>query len=181
MRRAPSSHLRGVNLLKMVPPTRGHGPPHCYEPLHSGPVVESAGMTSSVPLPRAGIPTFQTLWCQLHSGHLASKGLKASPGGWMRGGRGWGRGVRLRKWRGDKFFEEDEGTIRWMEGGEGVDRGGDKLDFWSRLTTHNSLQNLVACLHRTNDKTRLLAWPYVTSRPHLPRNYDRLLQTKQEG
>ena len=49
MRRAPSSHRRGVNLLKMVPLARGYGPPCCYEPLRSGPVVEPAGMTSSVP------------------------------------------------------------------------------------------------------------------------------------
>ena len=48
MQRAPS-HRRGVNLLKMVPPARGYGPPCCYEPLRSGPVVKPAGMTSSVP------------------------------------------------------------------------------------------------------------------------------------
>ena len=49
MRRAHSSHRRGVNLLKIVPPARSYGPPCCYEPLCSSPVVEPAGMTSSVP------------------------------------------------------------------------------------------------------------------------------------
>ena len=49
LRGAPSSHRRGVNLLKLVPPARGYSPPCCYELLRSSPVVEPAGMTSSVP------------------------------------------------------------------------------------------------------------------------------------
>ena len=50
---------------------------------------------------------------------------------------------------------------------------------------------ITASLHRTNKqtnkqtdkqskKTRLLAWPYVTSRPHLPGNYDRLVKKKKK-
>ena len=49
LRGAPSSHCRGVNLFKLVPPARGYGPPCCYKPLRSSPVVEPAGMTSSIP------------------------------------------------------------------------------------------------------------------------------------
>ena len=49
LRGAPSSHRRGVNLMKLVPPARGYSPPCCYELLRSGPVVEPAGMTSSIP------------------------------------------------------------------------------------------------------------------------------------
>ena len=49
LRGAPSSHRRGVNLFKLVPPARGYGLPCCYEPLRSSPVVEPAGMTSSIP------------------------------------------------------------------------------------------------------------------------------------
>ena len=40
------------------------------------------------PLPRASVRTLQTPWRQLHNGHLASKGPKASQSGWLRGGGG---------------------------------------------------------------------------------------------
>ena len=33
------------------------------------------------PLSPAGVRALQTLWRQLHNAHLASKGLKAGPGG----------------------------------------------------------------------------------------------------
>ena len=51
LRGAPSSHRRGVivNSFKLVPPAGGYGLPCCYEPLCSSPVVEPAGMTSSIP------------------------------------------------------------------------------------------------------------------------------------
>ena len=49
LRGAPSSHRRGVNLFKLVPPTRGYGPPCFYKLLRSSTVVEPAGVTSSVP------------------------------------------------------------------------------------------------------------------------------------
>ena len=50
-----------------------------------------------------------------------------------------------------------------------------------RLTTHNSLnKNLIACLHTTNNRPHLLAWPNVISRPLLPPNSDRVLKKKQQ-
>ena len=48
-RGAPSSHHRGVSLFKLFPPSRGYSQPDYYEPLHSGPMVQPADMTSSVP------------------------------------------------------------------------------------------------------------------------------------
>ena len=38
-----------MNSFKLVPPARGYSPPCFYELLRSSPVVEPAGMTSSVP------------------------------------------------------------------------------------------------------------------------------------
>ena len=115
--RAPSSHHRGVNPFKLVPPARGYSRPCCYELLHSSPVVEPTGMTSSVPCPRAGVRTLQTLWRQLHNGHVASKRPKDCSGGWMRGGR--------RRRGGGGGETESEGGIHslgWMR--ETEQRGG---------------------------------------------------------
>ena len=158
---ALSSHCRGVNLLKMVPPARGYDLTDYYQPLCGGRMVQPAGMMSSVPCrePVVGPSRHHGASC---NDHLASKGPKASPGGWLRGvggkqrrgGEGGGR-MEDREWRGYQFLEEEEeGDTRRVEAGTG---GGDKLDFWSRLTTHNSpyKTSLPVCTRQTR---RLVYW-----------------------
>ena len=122
MRRAPSSHRRGVNLLKMVLPARGYSPPCCYEPLHSGPVVEPAGMTSSLTASQCSdLPDTVTPAAQWPPGF---QGTESRPR-WLTEGRGLvaeeeGRGGGRQRVKGNKFFEEDRGETRRMEkGGKG--------------------------------------------------------------
>ena len=79
----------------------------------------------------------------------------------LRGGGGWG----FVPW----------GGWRRQSRGEGVNWRRRQASFLIKTDhSHQPYQNLVACLHKTTNKNRLLAWPYITSRPHLSRNYDRL-------
>ena len=139
--------------------------------LHRGPVVQPAGITSSV------------LYREQKFGPFRHRDASYTVNTWPIGNRNRPRWLnkgreeekerlgRTREQRKDKFFEEDEGETRRTEkGGGGIDRRRRQARFLTK--TDHSLQpqqNLVVCLHRTNNKTHLLAWPYVTSRPHLPR------------
>ena len=86
-------------------------------------------------MPWAGVWTLQTPWRQLHNGHMASKGPKASQGGWMRGGREKEKGEKNERVKGRRMKER----LGQRMGGGGLIEGGDKLNFWSRLTNYNSL------------------------------------------
>ena len=143
------SPLRVVNLLKLLPPARGYGPPCCYEPLRSGPVVEPAGMTSSVPCREPvfepsrhhGASYTMATWLlrDRKPAQVADWGEGVGRGGGGGGGGGWkteseGEINSLTRMR-----ERLEGWRMGGGGGGGLIGGGDKLDFWSRLTTHISL------------------------------------------
>ena len=100
----------------------------------------------------------------------------------MRGGRG-----RIKKGGGGETESEGGGGVfvpwggwRRQSRGEGVNRRRQASFLIKTDHSHQPYQNLVAYLHKTTSKNRLLAWPYITSRPHLPRNYHRLLRTKWE-
>ena len=127
--RALSSHRMGVNLFKLVPPAMDYGPPCCYMPLRSGPVVEPAGMTSSVPCrePVFGSSRHRDASCTVAT-WLPRDRKPAQVADWgegvgRRGGRGGG--MEDREWRGNKLFEEDEDReTRGMERGWGWGGGG---------------------------------------------------------
>ena len=168
LRGAPSSHRRGVNLLKMVLPARGYGPPCCYEPLCCGPVVEPAGMTSSVPYhePVFGPSRHSDASCTVAT-WLPRDRKPYQVADWGEGvgsrGGGGGSGMEDREWRENKFFEEDQGETKRMEKegeGGGVDRGRRQDRF------------LIKVDHSQQ--------PYTASKPHLSWNYDRLHTTKWE-
>ena len=110
LRGAPSSHRRGVNLFKMVLPARGYGPPCCYEPLRSSPVVEPAGMRSSIPCRKlkfgpsrhCGASYTMATW-PLRDRKAVQVAEQGEGGG---EGEGWGEN---REWRRDSFLGVDEG------------------------------------------------------------------------
>ena len=128
--------------------------------LRSGPMVQLAGMTSSVPYHglqfgpsrHRGANYIMATW--LPRDRKPAQVAKWGEGGGEGGGGGEGR---QRKWRGGQFPEEDEGETRRTEKGRGLIGGGDELDFWSRLTTHNSLNKtwLLVC---TGQTTGLIYW-----------------------
>ena len=164
MRRAPSSHRRGVNLLKMVLPARGYSPPCCYEPLHSGPVVEPAGMTSSLTASQCSdLPDTVTPAAQWPPGF---QGTESRPR-WLTEGRGLvaeeeGGGMEDREWREISSLRRiGERLEGWRKGGRGeVDRGRRQARFLIKVDYSQQ--------------------PYATSKAHLSRNYDRLHTTKWE-
>ena len=90
----------------------------------------------------------------------------------MRGGKRRGGGGGFVPW----------GGWRGQSRGEGVNRRRRQASFLIKTDhSHQPYQNLVACLHKTTNKNRLLAWPYIRSRPHLSRDYDRLHTAKWGG
>ena len=92
------------------------------------------------------------------------------------GGEEGGGGVT--EWRGGGGFVPWGGWRRQSRG-EGVNRRRRQASFLIKTDrAHQPYQNLVACLHKTTNKNRWLAWPYIRSMPHLSRNYDRLHTTK---
>ena len=131
----------------MVPPARGYSLPDYYEPLRSGPVVEPAGMTSSIPC------------CQLKFGPSRHCGASYTMATWPL--RDWKPAQVAEQGEGERGGEtESEGGIHslgWMretrqtEQGAGIIGGGDKLAFWSKLTTHNCLSKttLPVCTGQT--------------------------------
>ena len=137
LRGAPSSHCRGVNLLKLVPPARGYSPPCCYELLRSGPVVKPAGMTSSIPCRELEFGPSRHCGASYTMATWPLRYRKpAQVAEWGEGGGEEVRGRGDREWRGDSFLGVDEGD---RAEGRGLIGGGNKLAFWSKLTTHISL------------------------------------------
>ena len=136
LRGAPSFHHRGVNLFKLAPPARGYGPPCCYELLCSSPVAEPAGVTSSVPCRE---PEFGPSRHCGASYSMATWPLRdrktAQVAEWGEGGGEEGEGETESE-GGDSFLGVDEGD---RAEGRGLIGGGNKLPFWSKLTTHISL------------------------------------------
>ena len=139
LRGAPSSHHRGVNSFKLVPPARGYGPSCCYEPLRSSPVVEPAGISSVPcrelefgPSRHCGASYTMAMW-PLRDRKTAQVAEWGEGGGEEGGGEteseGGGGG-------GGSFLGVDGGD---RAEGRGLIGGGDKLAFWSKLTTHISL------------------------------------------
>ena len=97
-----------------------------------------------------------------------------------RGGTGGGGGGTESEGGGGGFVPW--GGWRRQSRGEGVNRRRRQANFLIKTDhSYQPYQKLVACLHKTTNKNRLLAWPFIRSRPHLSRNYDRLLTTKQAG
>ena len=88
---------------------------------------------------------------------------------------------------GKRRMEGGGGFVPWggwrgQSRGEGVNRRRRQASFLIKTDhSHQPYQNLVACLHKTTNKNRLLAWPYIRSRPHLTRDYDRLHTPKWGG
>ena len=124
-----------MNLLKLVPPARGYGPPCCYEPLRSGPVVKPAGMTSSIPCrkpvfrPSRDCGTSYTMATWLLRDQKPAQVAERGEGG-GEGGGGGGGGERLREGEISslrRMRERLEGQRR--RGGGGSNLIGDKLDF----------------------------------------------------
>ena len=117
------SLYRGVNLLKTVPQARSYDLPDHYQPLRGDHMVQPAGMMSSVPCRE---PVFGPSRHCGASYTMATWLLRyqkpAQVADWGEG-VGRGRGVEDREWRGNKFFEEDEGETRRMENGLGGEGG----------------------------------------------------------
>ena len=120
------------------------------------------------PLPRAGVRTLQTLWRQLHNGHVASMGPKACPCRCLNEGReevggGGGEGGD-REWRGDSFLGVDEGD---RAEGRGLIGGGDKLAFWSNWPLTSALTKL-SCLSTQDNQQKSfvgMALYYIKATP----------------
>ena len=162
LRGAPSSHHRGGNSFKLVPPARGYGPPCCYEPLCSSPVVEPAGMTSSIPCRE--LEFGPSRHCGT-SNTMATWPLRdrktAQVAEWVEGGGERGGGGGDREWRRGGGGGGGGGFVPWggwrRQGrGEGVNRRRRQASFLIKTDhSHQPYQNLVACLHKT---TRIICW-----------------------
>ena len=109
--------------------------------LRGGPVVQPAGMTSSVPCRKLEFRPSRRHGASYKMANWLPRDRKLAQvaehreggrekGGWGVWGGGGGGGGGDREWRGDKFLEEDVVETRTE---------GDKPDFWSKWTTHNSL------------------------------------------
>ena len=110
--------------------------------------------------------------------------------GEQEGGRGGGGGGGGRMSEGERsslrrMTERLEGQRReWSGrqggGGEGLIGEGDKLDFWSRLITHNSL-NKTWWRVCTRQATRFIYWhgPMLHQGHTTMKLYDRLIKTKR--